>query len=451
MSWKIWGKKKTAPTPAIPPSLSSQFSDIEWPKDAYSSARFLLGMFAKKTPPFSFWRSPATTISHEALPIAELCAQSFQLALWFWMVGRDHGKIAETMTRDSFLLTAAEVDDENDLSGMLGWLLGMQDDAYEYYAKQKEASADKTLAFPREYYLAIYFYLAVNDSPYHNYEGDIPQGDLLGLTESLFWASTTAQEVWELMHKAIGTFDPCSILKWKWSTLPGAHEIHLMRRHNNPLFSPERQRVTGKDVYEARIRDANALIAAHKEMESIKAEILGNENLPQDWSGYLNGLRERIDSLADDKIYRLGRNSAYLEESIATARDYVISIWRGAVKSVPAKLAQLEEVEKLHEERQSRIKASEWLRHINHPNNIIPTNEVIPSFLSENLETVTANMNLLESMVKTEKDGNPTQSLSRSMLINLRTGSLDIVRPILATGKSLPDIKEKLAVIGVAI
>lgn len=450
MLWKIW-KKKSVPTPAIPPSLSSQFSDIKWPTDAYSSARFLLGMFAQKTPPFSFWRSPTTTISLAALPIAELCAQSFQLALWFWMVGRDHGKIAETMTRDSFLLTAAEVDDENDLSGMLVWLLGMQDDAYEYYAKQKEAAADKTLAFPREYYLALYFYLAVNDSPYRNYEGDIPQGDLAGLTESLFYASTTAQEVWGLMHKAFGTFDPNSINKWKWTALPGAHEMHLMRRYNNPLFSPERQIVTGNDVYEARVRDTNALTAAHKEMEAIKAEILGNENLPQDWSGYLNGLRERIDSLADDKIYCLGRNSTYLEENIAKAREYVINVWMGTVKSIPATLALLEEGEKLHNEQLTITKSSEWLRQLGHPDKIIPPDEVIPSFLSENLEILTANMNLLESLVKTEKYGKPIQSQMRNMLLHLRTGSLDIVRPILAAGKSLPNIEEKLAVIGVVI
>jgi hypothetical protein len=438
MIWQIWKKKTTTPSPAIPPSLASSFAHIEWPTDAYSSARFLLGMYVQKAPPFSLWRSPTSTLTPEAEPTAELCAQSFQLALWFWMIGRAHGSIAETMARDAFLLTAAEMDGENNFDGMLTWLLGMQDEAYEFYAKKKREATGEALKLPREYYLALHFFIGISDSPYHMAEGEVSAKDLAGLTECLMYASTTAQEVWGLMQVAFSTFDPSSFLKWKWSDSPGAYEMHLMRRHNNLLFRPERRIVTGQDVYEARVRDTNALAAAHKEVEEIKAEIL-DKDLPPNWNDYLHQMRERIDDLTD-RIYHIGRNAAYLEKNIAVARKFIIDVWMGAVQTKPDVVALLEKAEKLHNERLAIVYGTEWLRQIGHHEKVIPPDEIIPSLLTEDVEALTESIRLIE-----------LQPDLQPMLLNVRTGALDIVRPVLAAGYSLPGIADKLAIIGVAI
>lgn len=213
MSWQFW-KNKAFRVPSVRESLA----DIEWPTNAYSSARFLLGMYIKKTQPFSCWQKPDTTFTPEAVQTAEICAQSYALILWFWLVERTSGTIGAQMARDAFLLTAEELDEENNLAGMLDWLMNMHEDAFKAYSKRTEDERKITvngekMELPREYFVALHFFLGMQDSPYYLDQTRNNNDDTFALAECLMHVSKIAQDVFEPMQAAFRELDPGSFLK----------------------------------------------------------------------------------------------------------------------------------------------------------------------------------------------------------------------------------------------
>ena len=446
-----WFKRKASTPPVTPapqvPDLSEAVSDalgkIEWSSDAYRSARFLLGMYGARGVPFSLWRSDGANFTLNALGTAETCTQSYQLVLWFWLVDQNFGAIAGKMARDAFLLAAEEVSPEDNLAGMFEWLLNAHEDAYRLFS---EMSADKLqvpvngkmLQMPREYHLSIYFFLKLDGSPYFMEAAPLNDDDVWALAECLVHGSKVAQQVYAPMQAAFGKFDPNSFEKWRWSTEPGAHEMHLMRRHNNPLFSPSRQTVSGADVYAARVRDAELRDEVRQAAILVRKE-LNETDLPSDWSGYLDDMRQRVDALMD-KALRLGQSAADLEDHLGESRSFILDIWVGAFKGHPEKLAMLEDAEDAHRARQDAMFETEWLRQVGNPERAIPAEELVAALLSDEPAEFAKSVRNLES-----------DERLRSSLLATRTDALGIVQPLLAAGRSLPGIRDKMAVLGVAV
>lgn len=435
MTWQFW-KNREAPKIAEP-------QDIKWPTDAYESVKMLLGLYVKATPPFSYWRAPGVQFTPEVEETAELSARSYQLAIWFWMLGSAQGAIAARMARDAFCILCDELEDKT--GNLFEALLALQDSAYAAYAespperrKIKTASDGDEAELPREYFVAVYMLLALDNSPYYLQENRDMRGDDFALAACLGEANSQAQQIFTPMLAAIGQFVPENFPKWKWSAIPGAHERHLQRRHNNPLFRLDRQTVTARDVYEARVQDTAALDAVRKEEAEIRTKLRETE-LPADWSGYLDQMREKLDALAD-RISRMG-NAPDVQKTVAKLREYVIGIWHDTYKSYPEKLALLDKAEAAHAQRQNTMLVTEWLRQILHPDKVIPPDEIIPALLSEDIAALTAAVKVMES----------EPSLRSTMLLHVRTGALDVVRPALAAGHTLPDIAEKLSILGVAL
>lgn len=435
MTWQFW-KKKAASKAIVPQAL-------EWPADAYASVRMLLGMYLSKTAPFAHWRKSDVGLTPEVEDAAEFSTKSYQLALWFWMFGHTHGGVAARMARDALCLLWGEVNEEDKMGDMLELVLNMQDNAYDAYAKtpavmRKITTDGEEFELPREYFIAMYLLLAVDTSPYYQKENPDVRGDDFALTECLNQAQAEAQYIFTPMLAAIGQFEPSNFPKWKWSAAPGAHERHLQRRHNNPMFRLDRQTVTSSDVYQARVWDIAALYDARKKAEEIRIELRDTE-LPDNWSSYLNQMRERIDALACE-VRMIGQNAAEVERTVATLRDFVIGVWRDTVTPYPDKLAALEEAETLNTNHINVVFATDWLRQLGNPIRVIPVDEVVSSLLAENIDDLIATVKVLES----EPD-------LRGSLLSVRTGALDVVRPALAAGHMLPNIKEKLNILGVAM
>lgn len=230
------------------------------------------------------------------------------------------------------------------------------------------------------------------------------------------------------------------ISNFEWSINPGAYEIHLIRRNNNPLFKSERRLVTAEDVHNAKLLDALGWDKIRKEADDIKAELLRSEtDIPEDWRLYLGQMRERIDS-ASEVASSLGRNSKGLERYLSELRIFVTDFSMDLIKSDPEAVIAFEKAETLHKEHQIVFYGTEWLSQIRHPEKIIPFDEVIPSLLTESVEILKENISIIKS-----------QPALRSMLLNIRTGALETVKPLLISGYSIPNIKEKLAIIGVSL
>ena len=448
-----WFKKKlSSPPPAvIPPAhrIEPTSTSIEWDPDAYKSARFLMGMYAGKVPPFSQWRAPGTNISAAADSTAEICAQSFQLIVWFWRFEDKFGPLAGKMARDAFLLVAEELAPENNFSGMLEWLLNLHDDARKSFSEMPEVQRHisvngTTVTMPYGYFVALYFFLQLEGSPYKD-KDSVDDDDCFALAECVEHAKFAANTMFDPMLAAIPEFRPEDFLTWRWGDKPGAHEMQLMRRHNNPLFAPARQIVTSKDVYEARQRDVRIWNAAVDEVVAIRKE-LQETDFPPNWQDFLGDIRDRIDELLP-QVHRLGSNSKLLEEHLNESRLFISDTWIGAYKNQPETQALYAEADKLHYLQQATMYGTQWLAQIGNPEGIIPPDEVVAAFLCQSIEEVRETVRILEADTASD-DGGPSL---RTVLLQMRSGTLDVVKPLLRAGHELPGIREKLDILGVAV
>jgi hypothetical protein len=432
-------KKVSAPADvAAAPSLSA----INWPTDAYASVRFLVGMYVTKGAPFSQWKAPRALLSPAALSTAELCVQGWQLSVWFHLFEHRFDPVAAKMAKDAALAMAKDLSPDDDFSDMLWALLQMYTTAEGAYAdmpaQQRQVTINgQTMETPWPYFLSLYFFARLDGSPYKG-QDSVPESDTLGLAQCVEDATTTAKAVFAPMLAAVADFDPASFTSWRWSEKPGAHEMHLMRRQNNPLFSPERRHVTGAEVYAARVRDAELWRAVAGEAGAIRKELDETES-SANWEDFLYDMREKVDALME-RAHRLGSTAPDVEEYLETCRSFITDVWMGAHKNNPEKLALYAKAEQLHHQKQAVVYATEWLRQVGNPEGVIPPQEVVAALLSEGLEQVQATVRVLEH----DED-------LRSMLLQLRTSSLDIVKPLLAAGHQLPDIREMLEALGVAV
>jgi hypothetical protein len=290
MSWKFPFKAKvvslTAPT-------------VVWPSDAYDSVRFLFGMYVKKTHPFSEWRSADAALDPAIENLAEISVTGYQLLHWFIMYGQQRGTVEAVMLKDAFCHLFVNADSSPDMESQIYWMLNFQQEAFNYYLnlgndRKKPVVDGKEVELPQEYFIASYHLFGFPDSPYANEKALDGQERQLALC--LAQGRFSMQSTFVPMQQAIQTFDAAKTPHWRWTKAIGAHERHLQRRQNNPLFSLGRRTVTGTDVYEARLRDAKAHSEALKEVEAIRQELQTTE-LPLTWFAYLNEKRERIEAV----------------------------------------------------------------------------------------------------------------------------------------------------------
>lgn len=445
MGWQFWERKNAAADSAPPPPEDPQADQEivlgQWPRDCYASINLLLKMFVDNAPPFSQWRQADARFHPDTEETARICAQSFALSRWFWLLERTSGKIAEGMARDAFIKFAEDIASPMHPAALIDSLLTMHDEALRECAER--AGVDEGLTTPgeerpREYFLARYFLLRLPASPYYAAPNGPAESDCRALARCLIHVSAAAQEVFGAMHSAFGSFKADHFRQWKWSAQPGAHELHLMRRHRNPLFRPERQIVGGGDVFAARQKDAAALDAAQREAIQIRL-LLRDFELRADWQDVLSAMRDRIDALAE-RVHALGRNAGSLQTHVGESRRLLMDKWRAALADKPEALAKFAETERQLQESRSTLGATEWLRQYRHPENVIPPDEIVPSLLTEDTALLARTVEVIETHPKL-----------RPMLPTTRTLAAEIAKPLLESKLAMPGLYEKLRVLGVAM
>jgi hypothetical protein len=415
---------------------------IVWPTDAYDSVRFLFGMYVKKTHPFSDWRTARANLASAIEELAETSVTGYQLLLWFVLYGKRHGSIESLMLKDAFCHLFSELDSASDMESQVHWMLNFQEEAINYYInlgddKKKSMVNGKELELPQEYFIASYHLLGFPDSPYAN--GNVPLDGQEGqLAMCLAQGRFSMQSIFIPMQEAVQTFDAAKIPFWKWTVAIGAHERHLQRRHNNPLFEPSRRIVTGADVYNARLKDSMARADLIRDLDALRTELRVTE-LPPTWFDYLNKMRVRAEAIVT-RIAMQGRAAADQKARADQTRAYIVGIMRDALATTGEdQVVGIDAAEKLYASSQN-MASIEWRNQVRHPEKIVPPQEVIAALLCEDLNSLRAIVNEME-----------TQPTFREALANARTGALDIVRPAVATGCNIPEIKEKLAILGVSL
>jgi len=182
------------------------------------------------------------------------------------------------------------------------------------------------------------------------------------------------------------------------------------------------------DVYYARVKDAQALADVRRGLSSVFDE-LRKGGLPIDWHPYLNGMREQLDELYE-QLQRAGGDSE-LEQAWRQLREHIIETWRTASGNTDA----LDRAEALVQ--QNWESYTQWAYQVSSPAKSIPPEEVTCSLLSESLEDIVKSVEYLGP--------------NNEVWSDVRAEALQRVMQALAAGHEVPQHRQKLAALGVAI
>jgi hypothetical protein len=424
----IVGQKEADP-PVTPPSASS----LAWRTDAYESVKCLWGMYINELAPFSEWHDLNAPLLPQLEEMAGTNVKGYQLWLWFDIYRRRRGAIESRMLQDAFC------DLFNPGSDQINWLLDFQAKGVRFVAEmpsEKKASVEKAFGckMPIEFYLPMHQLLSFPDSPYAEGKHEMPDAQHHALTLCLVKGAVAANELFTPMLDAIQNFDASRIPSWKWLDALGAHERHLRRRQNNPLFAAERHLVTVSEVYEARILDAKAHDAALDELRQIRNE-LRDTDVSHNWYDFLKKMHKRVRA-AQHRIASMDRCGdelkPFAEKLLAFVRDCMRE-WIS--ENNPEGLASLEEAQKIDAQYDATF-SSDWICQISD----IPSAERTASLLTDPVSSLTAIVRTLES-----------SSGLREVLVIARPEALDLVRKARSEGHQLPGIEEKLKILGAVL
>jgi hypothetical protein len=215
-----------------------------------------------------------------------------------------------------------------------------------------------------------------------------------------------------------------------WSENPGAHEVHLKRRLNNPYFPESRRIVTHEDLNQAKKKDDEDYLKCDVVLKEIGKEI---ESLRfGSTSGTLLRLRERIDDLIYTSL-SVGGHATDIAKHADKLRNAVILGLQEAFTDDSDTLSRIDEANKHHKEKVMRFYNTPVIAHMIREDSPILKNETISTIISESPEGIATFINLLPS------DTKPI----------VENGALILIKEALNAGFEDPLLAEKLAVFGI--
>lgn len=180
--------------------------------------------------------------------------------------------------------------------------------------------------------------------------------------------------------------------KIPFSSLPGRHERHWLRRLDNPLFAAGMSAGDDDELLEMQRRDHDELLAYLTELRALvqRAVTLRPNEASQvilDLKSDLDKSYEKASTLADDQ-----RNN---KEAIAQLLEVVMKSVQASAGDDPAALRQLEE-ERLARTLHFRLLEHPIVADLLDPESRIQAHELVPSLLSESAEGVAAALELFD-------------------------------------------------------
>lgn len=168
-----------------------------------------------------------------------------------------------------------------------------------------------------------------------------------------------------------------------WSSNPGAHELHLKRRHNNPYFSISRRKVSGNELAEAKAMDAQDHALCKAQLIEL---ISGIRATSPATVGDLQDYRERLEQLVEFCVGSAGPAGEIAGEA-TKLREALIADMRQAFAGDNDKLRYIDDADSLHK-RNNRTFHVPLMAQLLRKDSPIPSGETIASLLSEDPATI---------------------------------------------------------------
>jgi hypothetical protein len=159
-----------------------------------------------------------------------------------------------------------------------------------------------------------------------------------------------------------------------WSARPGCFERHLQRRHRNPLFPPERRRVSAAELEEARRRDASELESLRRQVSELLDRIarLSADAAPEELRPVQRGIQTLF-----RRSTEVGGKAIGLAWELRNLHQTLADLWPQAADRAVAAAAP-ESLEPDHSFLSQALRADSPIR----------PDELVPSLLSEDVGTI---------------------------------------------------------------
>lgn len=179
-----------------------------------------------------------------------------------------------------------------------------------------------------------------------------------------------------------------------WSEKCGCFERQLQRRHMNALFPVERRTISRAELLEASMKDWNDLRQLQSDAAKLFDEVKsGPKQKP--YSEFLD-LREAVERLIL-RAAEIGPIADQQRDALRHVYDSIVDVLR---KDCPSEhRAQLEDA-LAHSEKYQREWANQFVKQLKRNDTPIANDELVPSLLTEDVETVRFFASILEEAVR---------------------------------------------------
>ena len=413
--------------------------------------------FFRHEKPFSDadWRPAGTQIAPQYEDLIHTSVIGYQFFTYLQLIEQRFGSEIARIVREHQIIAMNRLPDQ--MGDQISELLRMIHRAYESSIKNPmKVPGHPDIEVPLEWRIALsLLYFEIKDSPYYlpidrrrpetlpEIRGDLDRVFALCLAHG----RDTAVEIFGPMVQMM-EFKPETVSGLRlensglksdmgytdlaWSENPGCFERHLQRKHMNPLFPPASRIVTQNEVDAARSRDVSEAEALWtkiiKHAESVPT---GHFTLAQ-----LEEHRKRIDDLMQEAA-ETGDSKA---ES-ATAKLYwaIIEEMETAMKDNPNGAATLQKANETYVTVGLALK-NRFVAQLGRQDSPIKPEEVLPSLLTEDLETIRKFMIFVQDNEKL-----------RNLLKRMSTDAINLLKDVQATGVIHPQIEQKLKALGIQI
>jgi len=390
--------------------------------DPHVAAYAVFRRMVDRKEPFNEWRPEGEPIPGEADACVELFVWAYQLQVYLDLLekkfGPDIAKIVE-----SHLLILMNKGDGSLGTSMRRWFDVIRAARYSQEHDERIDPAIqvdcniakallKTISASEEEKAAIFFYLG-HSLTLGRIIAEIRFGRLV---DSMQFRPESIIGVRKAEESAV-----------RWSDAPGCFERHLQRRFRNPLFPLNRRDISSSELADAQARDAADFASFFHDFDGM---IRGacSDDLPQTFSTHLK-LRKETEEL----LVRAAEIGAIAQKQKASLQDFYATIVKTlrdgcATEEVPALEQALQTSYQLQ-----RTHTNDFVAQLERKDGPISGAEVLPSVLSEDVETVRLVVEVFDE----------------SLLTAMRRLTTELLAEARAEDYVLQDGQEKLSAMGV--